>query len=231
MNFPNERNPEKCYVYVIHDRSVLDLEEIEVSDVQKWLDENQELEPEPKNGDIIVSAGKRYRNDDLWFILIENGEKKVIEPYAEIDDYGSVPPNFRFPDFPVRYYDEIVSHNFIMYCTPEICQKIINGVKIGNCPILEENIYDDLEDVWSEFTHDGKTYYVFAISEELKYPDEGQNFTSYDLYDNFIENVEVAKTGEPCMSFDYDQQYIEVRFSEDVEKSQIFYMYVSLQNK
>lgn len=53
------------------------------------------------------SPDEWYRNDGL-FLIDENG---VVPLDNTIDDYGHVPENFSFPEFPADYWLDTVSHN------------------------------------------------------------------------------------------------------------------------
>jgi hypothetical protein len=57
-----------------------------------------------KIGDI-VSAGT-YRNQ---FTYIFNG-KQLEDLYFKADDYGTVPPNFYYPNFPIGYWSDAIDY-------------------------------------------------------------------------------------------------------------------------
>jgi hypothetical protein len=73
-----------------------------------------------KRGDIINFEGS-YRNESKW---IWDGIK-LINLYTEIDDYGSVPPNFKVgKDFQPNHWVGIVDHNNIIWLEDELFENI-----------------------------------------------------------------------------------------------------------
>lgn len=61
-------------------------------------------------GDLVVFGGDvGYRGENLRFFYVNDGDVQIIEPSYEIDDYGAVPPEFKYPEYPSDYWgsDEI----------------------------------------------------------------------------------------------------------------------------
>jgi len=75
-------------------------------------------------GDIIYFSwviGYRNCGKFIW-----NG-KHILELDSEIDEYGSVPSNFRFPEYPLNHFHDSITHNYIIWLTKPIIQEIINN--------------------------------------------------------------------------------------------------------
>ena len=80
--------------------------------------------PQMKRGD--VASPMIYRNQGSF---IFDG-KQLVDLYYAIDDYGSVPPSFFYPEFPLRYWgDNEISHNYIRWVhkRSDIGQKILKS--------------------------------------------------------------------------------------------------------
>ena len=70
-----------------------------------------------RRGDIIQDVNQDYRNYGKYFF----DGVKIILPYMEIDDYGSIPPSFEaVTEFPVHYWYGIVDHNEYIWLNPHI---------------------------------------------------------------------------------------------------------------
>jgi hypothetical protein len=63
------------------------------------------------HGQPIQWFGPGYRNENLMFW--DDHQRKILFPYAELDDYGSVPPEFRVEDggFSPTHWSDSVDHN------------------------------------------------------------------------------------------------------------------------
>lgn len=69
---------------------------------------------QPKHGDILLKfdeEGFGYRNDGVWFWHEKFG---AVECDSHSDDYGSVPPYFAFPIYPIDYFRSSMLHNNIV---------------------------------------------------------------------------------------------------------------------
>ena len=83
---------------------------------------------------------KLYRNEGVWIY-----DGKNIHPlYTEIDDYGSVPPNFKVgKDFHPNHWKDKIVHNDIIWLEDDIINNIIikenlNKKIKGNVKIFEK---------------------------------------------------------------------------------------------
>ena len=80
----------------------------------------------PRHGDVIINLETvGYRNQGLTFY--NESTDTSVECYRDIDDYGSVPLIFTWPQYPIQYWTDIIDHN-----------KLVN-LKIKP----EDVIYDD----------------------------------------------------------------------------------------
>jgi len=73
------------------------------------------------NGATIRVGGYTYRNEGLYFWDAQN--KEIVEPFTEIDDYGSVPPRFVVGDgyfSPNDWLDEVEHNAFVFPARPLI---------------------------------------------------------------------------------------------------------------
>jgi hypothetical protein len=96
-----------------------------------------------KRGDVIHFGNDDYRNNNK---LIFDGIK-LIELYTDIDDYGSVPPEFKVgkefkPTHWIKNY--AMDHNTIIFLEPDLFEtitlnKYVNNQFIGNINILDED--------------------------------------------------------------------------------------------
>lgn len=61
----------------------------------------------PRYGDVLIDLNDvGYRNQGVYFW---NGA--IIGSCYDFDDYGSVPLEFSWPEFPISYYLDIIDHN------------------------------------------------------------------------------------------------------------------------
>jgi hypothetical protein len=109
------------------------------------------------NGQTMRIGGYTYRNENLYFWDAQN--KEIVEPFTEIDDYGSVPPRFVVGDgyfSPNDWLDEVEHNAYVFPARPlinemkEFAEKHpdkkkmiveINGVKYTVS-------YNDMKDKW-----------------------------------------------------------------------------------
>jgi hypothetical protein len=122
-----------------------------------------------------------YRNEGLLFWDGLTG--KIIEPFTDIDDYGSVPPRFRVgPDgFAPDSWLSVVDHNGVVFPTPLFMEQIHDAyVASGKKEEFKVNgmdfyVADDIDD-WNSFTiHVAKVYPHYTTSYEI-YPTEPEFF-------------------------------------------------------
>jgi hypothetical protein len=72
-------------------------------------------------GDVIHFEGDDYRNANK---MTFNGEK-LIDLYYDVDDYGSVPPEFKVgKDFQPNHWIDVVDHNSIIWLEDELFESI-----------------------------------------------------------------------------------------------------------
>jgi hypothetical protein len=131
-------------------------------------------------GDLVIfDANAGYRNDG---VTIFDGNQ-IVDLYAEIDDYGSLPPTFHVieEDVPISYWKDIdetdigrgIAHNNIVWfdhrlvreqCIRNIQYKVIEGGKYAIFTTFNFNghnyriIYDYVDDLYDFI--DKNTYYL-----------------------------------------------------------------------
>jgi len=100
-----------------------DLEENPTSldeDIKKLIDD-EELVLVP--GDIVHLEGHDYRNDGKF---IWTGTE-IVPLYFNIDEYGSVPPEFKYPEYRFDHFHGAIDHNYITWLEPSVIQEFINS--------------------------------------------------------------------------------------------------------
>jgi hypothetical protein len=97
-------------------------------------------------GDVIHFGNDDYRNNNK---LIFDGEK-LGYLWTDVDDYGSVPPNFECGDNPNEFnigdFEDIIDHNSINWLSKE---------KIKDIYIFEKN-----DKIWGEVMIKGKLWHI-----------------------------------------------------------------------
>ena len=69
-----------------------------------------------KRGDLIAPKSDLYRNDNIF---IYDGKKFILLNY-EVDDYGSVPAQFKaVSEFPIDYWVNRIDHNYHINADPK----------------------------------------------------------------------------------------------------------------
>ena len=146
---------------------------------EKYPNKNYKFEMNPEkdnniqHGDIINFEGG-YRNQGKW--IWDGVEKKLKNLYTEIDDYGSVPPEFKVgKQFKPNHWVEVIDHNTIIWLEDDLYDKI----KLA---------YDDKNNVVGEIEMFDK-YYNIIISTDPK---------------NTMEYVKNALKQKPCLHVDGD---------------------------
>ena len=94
--------------------------------------------PDIKRGDVVTVDINGYRNENRYIWTGEN----LIDLYFDVIDYGSIPPEFTFAEFPdPHYFADSINHNYLFWV-----------------PIIPENISKDDDRVILDVTFDGKEY-------------------------------------------------------------------------
>lgn len=74
-----------------------------------------------RRGDTICFGGRKYRNEGVW---IWDG-KKIIPLDTDIDDYGSVPTEFKVgKEFAPDHWSKIIEHNCLIHLEDELFDQI-----------------------------------------------------------------------------------------------------------
>jgi hypothetical protein len=94
---------------------------LEDYDFKRNLAKAYALKHELGNGATMKIGGYTYRNEGLYFWDAQN--KEIVEPFTEIDDYGSVPPRFVVGDGyfnPNDWIDEVEHNTYVFPARPLI---------------------------------------------------------------------------------------------------------------
>ena len=79
-------------------------------------------------GDMVTTLQEeRYRNDNL---LCWDGNKFLALNFSA-DDYGAIPKEMTFPEFPLNHFSESIDHNNIIWLSAEKVQEAIQNMKIS----------------------------------------------------------------------------------------------------
>ena len=84
----------------------------------------------PSKGDLIVDISvEKYRNNGIYLYNGSNSESL----YTEIDDYGSLPPWFSYPEFKLNTWTHMISCNSIQWIKliPSLKKQLIKNIKIN----------------------------------------------------------------------------------------------------
>ena len=137
-----EKSPKKLYMILTMNSKIIELNEEDFPELANINRDDEEIMAEHitnsvgknltigellKRGDVLhLGWGSSYRNDDkfLW-----DGEKAVILD-SQIDDYGSVPKEFPFPEFRPEYFSESIDHNNIVRLTSEKIEEALRNFDI-----------------------------------------------------------------------------------------------------
>lgn len=128
---------DKANVYVIYDYAVNEQINNDHSDeynslpfIKKFID-NHDYKSLLKRGDIIQCHEDPYRNE---YKYIWDGSE-ILNLDMDIDDYGGVPPQFMYPEFPLNYWDNAIDHNYIRWVDLQIVEQLIENYD----PILKQS--------------------------------------------------------------------------------------------
>jgi hypothetical protein len=155
----------------------------EYEKLSAWF-KNDPISKRMKRGDVLhnVSMGD-YRNDGKF---IFDGEKLCYpynEPFAETadpddpdpDEYGYVPKSFlAINEFPVRYWSEIIDHNYYIYA--DLTDFIDHITWHPHCDLNENNIY--LGTFTSTRAATPKTHAILSNTKDIP---RGVALYSYDV--------------------------------------------------
>jgi hypothetical protein len=136
----------------------------------------------PKHGDTVrwmSGIYQDYRNTSLiGFVWMKDDEFKIIPTYTEIDDYGSVPPQFvvgeQPGEFSPGYWKDVVDHNGINFLSEEIQERIRSSPltkKVETYTLNKGNKYEKeiITETWHTYVKiGGTTYEVFLRNPEMK---------------------------------------------------------------
>lgn len=87
---------------------------LEDDEFKKQILKTYSIKKNLHNGATMLLGGYTYRNHDLYFWDAQN--KEIVEPFYQMDDYGSVPPRFVVGDGyfnPNDWVDEVEHNTFV----------------------------------------------------------------------------------------------------------------------
>lgn len=134
--------------------------EADLQDVARQLgNKTEDLQP----GDVVhLLAAGAYRNSGriMW-----TGTKFVDLDYDEaVDEYGSAPAIFRFPDYPLDHFYDSIDHNFIIRVAP-----------VG-LEFLARHFVNTPTGPMIDFDQNGK-HYTIVFERDI---DPGNGYAAYD---------------------------------------------------
>jgi len=173
-----------------HKDTVVQSEIKTCENIKKWLYENCIIYNENKKynkkivkntiqrGDMIQLEWIEYRNDGSYFWDGEN----VIQLEYEIDDYGSIPFEFSFPEFPFTYFKDRIVHNNLIQLSDKLMNEVKNNVKFDNFV----NVFPEIDGekylncnrgiVYSSFQYNNVTYNIIGVPDSIIYDNiQGSN--------------------------------------------------------
>lgn len=146
--------------------------------------------PDLKRGNLIAIDPPDYRNDGVY---IYNG-KNVEDLYNDLDDYGSIGPNYHvISDFPIKYWSQYVGHNRIVWVSFDFLSSLGAGITYHPLATLKDGVLvenrqniieyeDDIEDIqqligYFEFMYQGREYRIL-VEDESGWDDD---YEEYDV--------------------------------------------------
>lgn len=135
-----------------------------ISHLQPWIDQHLGQVPwnQMRRGDVIKMEWMEYRNDGLFFWTGHH----VISPNYDVDEYGSVPEEFAFPEFDIHYYQDIIAHNFIVNIDPQFMRAVKQHAVFKNA--RDFNVLGHQVIIYSWFkTNQGQRIHVIGICEDV----------------------------------------------------------------
>ena len=159
-------------------------EEDTKANINNWLQNNgyvdgcQSFETQInkiQRGDLIQLEWLQYRNDGsyLW------DGNKVINLCYEYDDYGTVPPEFSFPEFPFTYFEYRILHNNMVFLREDLKCQILANITFGILDITKNVQGSDKGVAYSSFTYNNETCIVLGYPDCVLYEDNSHPQENY----------------------------------------------------
>lgn len=143
------KNPRQLYELILKPSKIVTITADQFPDIEEIISDEDDLDPTEElegklervnkiisshldtlpllRGDVIFMEWiGDYRNDGK---LIWDGEK-VLAPAYDVDEYGSVPKEFTFPEFPLNHFHTSIVHNYIMWLSPQAIKEVINNFNV-----------------------------------------------------------------------------------------------------
>lgn len=114
-----------------------------------------------KPGDVIhLATSGNYRNDGR---IVWNGRRFIDLDY-DVDDYGSAPSEYTFPEYPLDHFYDSIDHNYIIHLTEAGLNYLLSYFVKGR------------DGISIEFDDNGK-HYSIVFERDL---DDDDRYTAYD---------------------------------------------------
>ena len=143
-------------------------------------------------GDVIHFEGDDYRNNNK---LIFDGEK-LVNLYSDVDDYGSVPPEFVVGDkeeeFDIGDFEDLICHNTINWLSKEKLKEITFSIDeekdrvLGAVTIKGTEWKIILDIYYHSVFQNGSTN-----SKKFKCHIEAEDIDFQDIYINIIKDIPI----------------------------------------
>ncbi len=150
-----------------------------------------------EKGDTIQLSWRDYRNDGTYFVdVTDTGNIEVIDMADEPDEYGTVPPHFRFPEFPLRYFEDVIAHNSYLWIDRSFNDQIRTNVQFG-IPPINFDVVPTTNILYSWFDYQGERYWVLSDTDECDNMDRAREMFlaqgpyNYRIaYEDYVVNEE-----------------------------------------
>lgn len=153
-----EDNPRKLYKIISEKSKIVNLDAKDFPEVaEKIIDEDQfgDMSKEelewitdqiiPQLAELPLLRGDvirfkwigTYENDGK---LMWDGEQAISLDYS-IDQYGSIPKSFSFPEFPINHFKKSIIHNTIIWIAPEAVEQIVRNFDVNTQKSFVTDLY------------------------------------------------------------------------------------------
>ena len=197
-----KNNPKQLYEIINGKSKIVSLTEKDYPSLAKEFDEDDEFSKEDLRminkkilpnlnklpllrGDIIHLAWVgEYRNSGK---LIWTGER-VVELDTNIDEYGSVPKEFSFPEFPIDYFYDSIDHNNLIWISQDKVQEIIKNFDEKTQKSFVTDLYKSIPVIAGAKDDDDKL--VRLTKQQF-----AEYITKFPFFDDNIHNPEFGEKG------------------------------------
>jgi hypothetical protein len=155
-------------------------------------------------GDVIhFEWTGKYRNDGK---LIWTGER-AVELYSELDDYGTVPKEFAFPEFPIDHFYESIDHNNLIWISADKVQEIIKNFDERTQKSFVTDLYHSIPVIAGAKNDDEKLIHL----NKQQFADY---VTKFPFFDDNIDRSEFAEEGTAVVAAWFGQ-FDQIQFTQE----------------